>query len=116
MIVGSVSGGGYVAGVSVAAKVGEHMMKVSPVAQNTLIVLLVPPSSHLSLSLPPHSPSLCPQSINPKVKIIAAEPKNADDLARSFAAGERLSNLSPPNTVADALKSVLLSIYSRASK
>jgi threonine dehydratase len=63
VIVGSVSVGGYLAGISVAAK-----------------------------------------SIKPDIKIVAAEPKNADDIARSFAAGERLSNTSPPKTVADALR------------
>ena len=36
--------------------------------------------------------------------IVAAEPKNADDTAQSFAAGKRLSNASPPVTVADALR------------
>ena len=44
------------------------------------------------------------QSIKPEIKVVAAEPKNADDIARSFAAGKRLSNKTPPNTVADALR------------
>ena len=44
------------------------------------------------------------QSINPKIKMIASEPKNADDCARSFAAGKRLRNEKPPDTICDALK------------
>lgn len=44
------------------------------------------------------------QSINPKIKMIASEPKNADDCARSFAAGKRLGNETPPDTICDALK------------
>ena len=44
------------------------------------------------------------QSINPKIKMIASEPKNADDCARSFAAGKRLKNEIPPDTICDALK------------
>ncbi|CAI8009085.1 Serine racemase [Geodia barretti] len=63
VIVGSVSVGGMLAGISVAAK-----------------------------------------SIRPVIKVVAAEPKNADDIARSFAAGRRIVNESPPTTVADALR------------
>ena len=44
------------------------------------------------------------QSINPKIKMIASEPKNADDCARSFEAGKRLGNEKPPDTICDALK------------
>ena len=44
------------------------------------------------------------QSINPKIKMIASEPKNANDCARSFAAGKRLGNEKPPDTICDALK------------
>ena len=33
-----------------------------------------------------------------------AEPKNADDCARSFAAGQRFGNETPPDTICDALK------------
>jgi serine racemase len=63
VIVGSVSVGGMLAGISVAAK-----------------------------------------SIKPGIKVVAAEPKNADDIAQSFAAGRRIVNESPPTTVADALR------------
>ena len=49
------------------------------------------------------------QSLKPDIKIIAAEPKNADDCARSFAAGTLIPNASPPQTIADALRySVML--------
>ena len=44
------------------------------------------------------------QSLKPGIKMIAAEPKKADDCARSFAAGERLSNPTYPDTVADGLR------------
>lgn len=44
------------------------------------------------------------QSIKPEIKVIASEPVNADDCARSFAAGKRLGNETPPNTICDALK------------
>eukprot|EP00794_Sanderia_malayensis_P009816 gene9816-10823_t len=44
------------------------------------------------------------KGINPDIKIFAAEPKNADDCARSFAAKKLLRNASPPDTVADGLK------------
>jgi threonine dehydratase len=44
------------------------------------------------------------QNLNPKIKMIASEPKNANDCARSFAAGKRLANETPPDTICDALK------------
>ena len=50
--------------------------------------------------------SLSGQSIKPNVKVVAAEPENANDIAQSFAAGKRTPNTSPPKTVADALKYV----------
>ncbi|XP_077995995.1 serine racemase-like [Glandiceps talaboti] len=59
-IVASVSGGGMVAGICVAAK-----------------------------------------HIKPNIKIYAAEPLNADDCAKSFAAGKRIPLPGPPNTIAD---------------
>jgi threonine dehydratase len=42
-------------------------------------------------------------TISPKTKIIAAEPKNADDAYRSFKAGHIIAD-DAPNTVADGLK------------
>ncbi|XP_077996136.1 serine racemase-like [Glandiceps talaboti] len=42
--------------------------------------------------------------IKPSIKIYAAEPLNADDCAKSFAAGERIPLPGPPDTVADGLK------------
>ena len=83
-IVGSVSGGGFVAGMCVASKVRFVLLKA--------VVL--------SLFIFP----IYVQNINPKIKIVAAEPRNADDCARSFAAGKRLANETPPNTICDALK------------
>lgn len=44
------------------------------------------------------------QSIIPQIKMVGSEPKNADDCARSFAAGKRLANEKPPETICDALK------------
>lgn len=44
------------------------------------------------------------KGMNPKVKILAAEPVNADDCAQSFAVGRKVPNKSPPQTVADGLK------------
>ena len=44
------------------------------------------------------------KGINPKIKVIAAEPLNADDCAKSFAAGRKIPNQSPPKTVADGLR------------
>ncbi|XP_070572545.1 LOW QUALITY PROTEIN: serine racemase-like [Ptychodera flava] len=42
--------------------------------------------------------------IKPDIKIFAAEPLNADDCAKSFAAKERIPLPWPPDTVADGLK------------
>ena len=44
------------------------------------------------------------QALKPDIKVYAAEPKNADDCARSIAAGRLIPNASPPQTVADALR------------
>ena len=44
------------------------------------------------------------KGISKKAKIIAAEPLNADDCAKSFAAGRKIPNQSPPQTVADGLR------------
>lgn len=43
------------------------------------------------------------KGINPAIKVFAAEPKNADDCARSFAAKRRIPNESHPKTIADGL-------------
>jgi threonine dehydratase len=40
--------------------------------------------------------------LNPKLRVFGAEPKNADDAARSMATGERQPAL-PPNSIADGL-------------
>ncbi|XP_002735975.1 serine racemase-like [Saccoglossus kowalevskii] len=42
--------------------------------------------------------------IKPDIKIYAAEPINADDCAKSFAAGHRIPLPGPPDTIADGLK------------
>ncbi|XP_070572532.1 serine racemase-like isoform X2 [Ptychodera flava] len=42
--------------------------------------------------------------LKPDIKIFAAEPLNADDTAKSFAAKERIPLPGPPNTIADGLK------------
>lgn len=44
------------------------------------------------------------KGINANIKIFAAEPLNADDCARSFAAKTKILNESPPTTVADGLR------------
>ncbi|CAH2219963.1 serine racemase [Pelobates cultripes] len=44
------------------------------------------------------------KAIKPKVKIFAAEPLNADDCYRSKMNGTLTPNLSPPNTIADSVK------------
>ncbi|MBB5514132.1 threonine dehydratase [Rubricella aquisinus] len=46
---------------------------------------------------------LTTQELSPNTKIIAAEPKNADDVYRSFHAGEMIEDDSP-QTIADGLK------------
>ena len=79
---GSVSGGGFVAGMCVAAKVSSLSNRIVEISSTFLSV----------------------QSISPKIKMVASEPKNADDCARSLAAGKRLANETPPDTICDALK------------
>ena len=51
--------------------------------------------------------TIAAKSINPSIKIIAAEPIQANDAFRSKAAGELLCNESPPQTIADGLKTNL---------
>jgi threonine dehydratase len=46
-------------------------------------------------------------SVNPRLRIFAAEPAAADDCFRSMAAGERVENEQPPQTIADGLKTNL---------
>ena len=48
--------------------------------------------------------SIAAKGINPKIKIFATEPINADDCAKSFAAKRRIPNKEPPQTIADGLK------------
>ena len=50
--------------------------------------------------------ALAAKSINPKIRIIAAEPKGANDAALSKAAGEIIT-LPETNTVADGLRAFL---------
>ena len=82
-IVGSIAGGGMMAGICIAAKVGEN-------------VLSVPVQNHMCLA----SGS---QALKPSIRLIGSEPKNADDCARSLAAGRIIPNASPPVTIADSL-------------
>lgn len=44
------------------------------------------------------------KGINPDIHVFAAEPINADDCAKSFAAKRRIPNASLPNTIADGLR------------
>jgi len=44
------------------------------------------------------------KSVNPSIKVIAAEPKAADDCYRSKRANRRLANEQPPVTVADGVR------------
>ena len=48
--------------------------------------------------------SIAAKGINPHIKVFAAEPINADDCAKSFAAKKRIPNKMPPHTIADGLK------------
>lgn len=50
--------------------------------------------------------ALAAKSINPAIRILAAEPKGADDAARSKAAGE-IVKLPETNTIADGLRAFL---------
>lgn len=50
--------------------------------------------------------TLAAKSINPAIRILAAEPKGADDAAQSKAAGE-IVKLSETKTIADGLRAFL---------
>lgn len=50
--------------------------------------------------------ALAAKSINPAIRILAAEPKGADDAAQSKAAG-RIITLPETNTIADGLRAFL---------
>ena len=50
--------------------------------------------------------ALAAKSINPAIRVLAAEPRGADDAARSKAAG-RIITLPETNTVADGLRAFL---------
>lgn len=47
------------------------------------------------------------KGMNPNIKVIAAEPLNADDCYRSFQAKTKLLNNTPPQTIADSVKTNL---------
>ena len=42
--------------------------------------------------------------MKPGIKVIGAEPKNADDCYKSLLAGKRIPNPAPPKTICDALR------------
>lgn len=44
------------------------------------------------------------KALKPDIKIFAAEPANADDCAKSFAANKRIPLQGPPSTIADGLR------------
>ncbi|KAL5478112.1 hypothetical protein EMCRGX_G024993 [Ephydatia muelleri] len=46
------------------------------------------------------------KALKPSIRLIGSEPKNADDCARSLAAGRIIPNASPPVTIADSLRHV----------
>lgn len=50
--------------------------------------------------------ALAAKAINPAIRILAAEPKGADDAAQSKAAG-RIITLSENDTIADGLRACL---------
>ena len=47
--------------------------------------------------------SIAAKGINPRIKVVGVEPKNADDAFRSFQLGERVP-VENPNTIADGLR------------
>ncbi|MBM3579577.1 MAG: pyridoxal-phosphate dependent enzyme [Alphaproteobacteria bacterium] len=52
---------------------------------------------------------LAAQSLSPKAKVLACEPANANDVARSFRAGEILSFDDTPDTIADGARTLATS-------
>jgi len=47
--------------------------------------------------------SVAAKGLNPRIKVVGVEPKNADDAYRSFQLGERVP-IENPNTIADGLR------------
>jgi len=68
-------------------------------AVNKLELLLVPVGGGGLIS----GCSIAAKGLNPRIKVIGVEPKNADDAYRSFQTGERVP-VENPNTIADGLK------------
>ena len=65
-----------------------------------LDVFLVPVSGGGMLS----GTCIVAKGVNSHIKVFAAEPVNADECAKSFAAKRRMPNAVPPQTIADGLK------------
>ena len=68
-------------------------------AVNKLDLLLVPVGGGGLIS----GCSIAAKGLNPRIKVIGIEPKNADDAYRSFQLGKRVS-VENPNTIADGLR------------
>jgi len=68
-------------------------------AVNRLELLLVPVGGGGLIS----GCSIAAKGLDPRIKVIGVEPKNADDAYRSFQTGERVP-VENPNTIADGLK------------
>ncbi|MBY9014646.1 MAG: threonine/serine dehydratase [Candidatus Lokiarchaeota archaeon] len=68
-------------------------------AVNQLDLLLVPVGGGGLIS----GCSIAAKGLNPRIKVIGVEPKNADDAYRSFQLGERVI-VENPNTIADGLR------------
>jgi threonine dehydratase len=81
--------------------------------QGTVAVELLEDVSDLDLILCPVGgggllcgTAVAAKTVRPKIRVIAAEPANADDAAQSFRAG-RLVRVDKPNTIADGLRTNL---------
>ena len=68
-------------------------------AVNRLDLLLVPVGGGGLIS----GCSIAAKGLDPRIKVVGVEPKNADDAYRSFQLGERVS-VENPNTIADGLR------------
>ena len=68
-------------------------------AVNKLDLLLVPVGGGGLIS----GCSVAAKGLNPRIKVVGVEPKNADDAYRSFQLGERV-HVENPNTIADGLR------------